>query len=116
MNMKRNVLYILICALLSINCNSNAQTLVKPSDPNITYLGRISFSNPDALKFTYPGVQFHINFQGTSVKMKTKPGSGYFMIELDDIPPFKVHSEDDSEIVDIADGLENGMERDPFGY
>ena len=111
MNTKKAFLFSLLLLASMTLSDSKAQTFIKPSNPNITYLGRISFSDPNALRFTYPGVQFHINFEGTSVKMKTKPGSGYFMIELDDFEPYKVHSEDSLDIVDIASGLENKMHR-----
>jgi hypothetical protein len=106
-------LFVFFALLLSLNVSTIvvAQTFIKPTDPNITYLGRISFENPEALKFTYPGIQFHINFQGTSVSMVTKPGSGYFMIELDNLEPYKVHSCDSTDIVKIAEGLDNTMHR-----
>ncbi len=108
--MKKNVFHV-IAYLLLLTSTVTAQTFIKPTHPNITYLGRISFQNPEILRFTYPGIQFHINFEGTYVAMKTKPGSGYFMIELDDMPPFKVHSPESSETVEIAKGLQDGMHR-----
>ena len=65
-------------------------TWIKPSDENIQYVGRINFQNPDAPSFTYPGVQINARFEGTSLKMKAKPMSGYFMVQIDGSSPYKV--------------------------
>ena len=32
-------------------------TVIKPSNPDIVYTGRISFTNPDRPAWNYPGVQ-----------------------------------------------------------
>ena len=50
-------------------------TFIKPSNKKIQYVGRISFKNPDAPCFTYPGVQINARFEGTSLKMMAKPMS-----------------------------------------
>ena len=64
--------------------------IIKPSDKNIQYVGRISFENPDSPVFTYPGIQINARFEGTSLKMMAKPMSGYFMAQIDNGKPFKV--------------------------
>ncbi|MBR3472067.1 MAG: lipase [Prevotella sp.] len=79
-----------------------AQTFIPADDPNLSYIGRTSHRNPKAVAFTYPGIQIRAVFQGSSVAMKTKPGSGFFMIELDDQAPFKVESTKEDSIVRIA--------------
>lgn len=83
-----------------------AGTVVKPSNKRIQYVGRISFKDPDAPTFTYPGVQINARFEGTSLKMMAKPMSGYFMAQIDDCVPFKVgfNSPNDS-IVTLAVAL-----------
>lgn len=85
-------------------------TVILPSDPNIDYLGRISFANPDAPRFTYPGVSISALFEGTSLNMMAKPMSGYFMVRIDNNDPFKIAfaSEQDS-IITLASKLPNGM-------
>ena len=65
-------------------------SVVKASDPKIVYTGRISFANPDAPAFSYPGTQIIACFEGTSLKMWAKPMSGYFMAQIDNAEPFKV--------------------------
>ena len=83
-------------------------TWIAPSDSCIQYVGRISFQNPDAPVFTYPGVQINARFEGTSLKMKAKPMSGYFMVQIDGCEPYKVsfNAPKDS-IVTLATALRN---------
>ncbi len=65
-------------------------TIVSPADPNIQYTGRISFANPERPAWNFPGIQIIAAFEGTSLKMMAKPGSGYFMARIDGAEPFKV--------------------------
>jgi len=93
MNMLKRLLFVPLACFLG---NAMAQTLVsdvtwiKPSDENIQYVGRIDFRNPDAPAFTYLGTQINARFEGTSLKMKAKPMSGYFMVQIDGSQPYKV--------------------------
>lgn len=64
--------------------------IVKPTDTHIQYVGRISFLNPERPAWNYPGVQINAAFEGTSAKLICKPGSGYFMAQIDEAEPFKV--------------------------
>ena len=84
-------------------------TFVSPTDQHIQYTGRISFTNPERPAFNYPGVQIIAAFEGTSLKMVAKPGSGYFMTQIDQAEPFKVafRGERDS-VVTLATALPNG--------
>lgn len=65
-------------------------TFVSPADKHILYAGRISFTNPERPAWNYPGVQIVAAFEGTSLKMMAKPGSGYFVAQIDGAEPFKV--------------------------
>lgn len=78
-----------------------------PSDERLKYVGRFSFQSPDAPSMGYSGAQIYANFTGTSVSMLMKPGSGYFMVTLDDREPFKVISQKDS-LIALADHLPDG--------
>ena len=99
-------------ALLSASCflpfSANAEKRIKPSDPRIAYIGRVSLSNPEKAVFTYPGIQMLADFTGTSAKVQTKPGSGYFMVEIDDMEPFKVYSSDSNSTLVLAENLPDG--------
>ncbi len=65
-------------------------SVITPSDKHIQYIGRISFANPERPAFNLPGIQIIAVFEGTSLKMMAKPGSGYFMAQIDKAAPFKV--------------------------
>ena len=67
----------------------NDETIIKPTDKNIQYIGRIG-GNPERPMFTYPGVQIRSGFTGTTLKMLVKPNSGYFMVQIDENEAFKV--------------------------
>ena len=84
-------------------------SVVKASDPNIVYTGRISFADSNAPTFTYPGTQIMACFEGTSLKMWAKPMSGYFMAQIDNAEPFKVsfNAPRDS-VVTLATALADG--------
>ena len=84
-------------------------TWVKPTDPQIQYVGRVSFKNPEAPCFTYPGVQIRAAFEGTSLRMVAKPNSGYFMVQIDEAQPFKVaFTSPKDSIVSLATALPKG--------
>ena len=84
-------------------------TFISPSNPQIRYMGRISFTNPERPAFNYPGIQIIAAFEGTSLKLLAKPGSGYFMAQIDQAEPFKVafRGERDS-VVSLATALPDG--------
>ena len=63
---------------------------ISPADSHIQYTGRISFANPERPAFNFPGIQIVASFEGSSIKMLAKPGSGYFMAQIDNAEPFKV--------------------------
>jgi len=84
-------------------------TVIRPTDTNIQYVGRICFDNPERPRFTFPGTQINVCFTGTSIKLWGKPHSGYYMAKVDDAQPFKVSlmGECDS-VVTIAAALPQG--------
>lgn len=107
--MKIKTLSLLILVSLFITCSpSQAYKRIKPSDPNIAYIGRVSLTDPEKAVFTYPGIQLRANFTGTSAKLQAKPGSGYFMVEIDDLEPYKVQSKKTDSTVVLAVNLPEG--------
>lgn len=76
--------------LAAFSLNASAQTVVKPSDKNIQYIGRVNFKNPESPAWNYTGTTIRVNFSGTSLKMICKPESGYFMAKIDKSEAFKV--------------------------
>ena len=100
--------------LLPYECQS--QHLVPADDPHIVYTGRCSHSTPGAVAWNWPGLQIDAAFTGTSLKMKTSLGSGYYMVVLDDVQPYKVESTKESDLVTIATGLSDGSHRVTITY
>ena len=111
--MKRRLLSTL-AILMSIAINASTTlplqgTVIKPTNPDIQYVGRICFDNPERPRFTFPGTQINACFTGTSLKLWVKPKSGYFMAQIDQTAPFKVAvmGERDS-VITLATALPQG--------
>jgi len=83
--------------------------VIPASHPNIAYIGRVSFADPESPCFNYPGVEIRAVFEGTSLGMMVKKNSGYFMVTIDNGEPFKVESGKNNSIVTLADDLSEGM-------
>ena len=82
---------LLFIALVALATNAVAgDNVFSPADTHIQYVGRISFQNPERPRFSYPGTQINVAFEGTTLRMKCKPGSGYFMARVDEAEPFKI--------------------------
>lgn len=84
---------------------------ISSDDSHIVYMGRISRSTPHIVRFTYPGVSILANFEGTSLQMKAKPGSGAFMVEVDDELPYRINFTENDSILTLAEGLPEGIHR-----
>lgn len=98
-----------ILLTMFLTCQAEKPVHVLATNPNIAYIGRVSFKNPESPCFTYPGVQIRALFQGTSLKMKVKPNSGYFMVEIDNREPFKVASLENDSIIELAAQLSDSV-------
>lgn len=112
----KNKIFSIVCTLLMTITTSAATTLpikgtiISPTNPNICYVGRISFKNPERPMFNWPGIQIIARFEGTSLRMIAKPKSGYFVCTIDNAEPFKVsfNAPRDS-VVTLATALQNGI-------
>ena len=93
-----------------------ACTSMSADDAHIVYMGRISHRIPKAVTFTYPGVSIFVNFEGTSLRMKAKPGSGDFMVEIDDQLPYRISFTKDDSVLTLAEGLPEGVHRARIMY
>lgn len=82
---------------------------ISSDDSRIVYMGRISRSIPHVVRFTYPGVSILADFEGTSLQMKAKPGSGAFMVEVDDELPYRINFAENDSILTLAEGLPEGI-------
>lgn len=98
-----------ILLTLFLACQAEGPVHIPASNPAIAYIGRVSFKNPESPCFTYPGVQIRALFEGSSLKMKVKPNSGYFMVEIDNGEPFKVASLENDSIIELASQLSGAV-------
>ena len=96
---------------------ASATTFIPATDSAFAYVGRISWeATPGCATWTYPGIQVHAVFTGTSASMKTNPDCGYFMVEVDDREPRKVKVEKGQTITPLAKGLGDGAHRLTLTY
>ena len=82
---------------------------VSPTNEKIQYTGRVNFSNPERVRFVYPGVQIAANFEGTGLAMKAKPGSGYFVVAVDNLPVRKIYFSPADSVITLASGLPTAL-------
>lgn len=100
-----------ISIFIMLLCTTNvmAQTkFIGAENPNIRYIGRINSSNKFAPMMAYPGSSIQACFTGTSISMKMKPNSGYFMVGIDNENYHKIHFTERDSIIRIAKGLKDG--------
>ncbi len=105
-------LLIVICANMAMGSTTLPikGNIIPASDPNIQYVGRISFKNPESPLFTYPGVQINARFEGTSLRLHFKPESGYFMVSIDGCEAFKVgFTAKEDSVATVAVALPHGV-------
>ncbi len=104
--MRKNI--ILLSLAIVFSCVAWAQEVFVPaSNKNIVYSGRVNHSNPQSPAFVYPGTSIKANFSGSSIKMKAKPGSGFFMVSIDAQEPQKICFTKTDSILTLAQGLPN---------
>ena len=96
---------------VSAETRQNDKVFISSDDSHIVYMGRISRTVPHMVRFTYPGVSIFANFEGTSLQMKVKPGSGAFMVEIDDELPYRINYS-----ITCGYGVESENPKDPFTY
>ena len=89
--------------------------LILPSNPNISYMGRIDFTNPDKPLFAYPNVTIQAKFQGTSLEMYLNHYNGsdfsdnYFVSVVDGEAPVKFLVTNGQKKYTIAKDLTDGI-------
>ena len=107
-----------LALLLVMAClTTSASSFISATDSAYTYVGRISWeANPGCATWTYPGVQVHAVFTGTSASMETNSDCGYFMVEVDNHEPRKIKVEKNQTITPLVKGLGDGAHRLTLTY
>lgn len=117
-NMKKKLLCLvgLLCLFGSF-CPVMSEEVFVPFDNQcIVYVGRVSRTTPESIRFTYPGVSICTEFEGTSLKMKTNPASGAYMVEIDNLHPYRIQIGKNDSIITLAEGLPAGVHRVKLMY
>lgn len=105
----KKLLFVMMLAVASINCVAQQPGKVVSADnANIHYTGRFNFKNKKAPRMVYPGSTIETNFTGTSIRMKAKPNSGYFMVTIDNDNPIKVNFAKNDSVMTLIKGLKKG--------
>ena len=104
------------CTSVFAGLQDAGRVFIPADDARIVYMGRISHRIPQAVTFTYPGVSIYADFEGTSLQMKAKPGSGDFMVEIDDHLPYRISFTKNDSILALAEGLPAGIHRARIMY
>lgn len=61
---------------------TTAETIIKPNDPTIQYMGRVDRSLPGKVRFDWPGITIGMQFSGTSCQA-ILTGVGCFSVYID---------------------------------
>lgn len=101
----------LLLGLLLQSTSIWAYSFVSALDNRIKYVGRVTMASGKYVRMSYPGTQIHAVFSGTSLRMKMKPNSGYYMVEMDALPPFKVQCPEKDSVMCVSDSLAQGEHR-----
>lgn len=97
-----------VIAFIAIGCTGSGTVEIPANHPDILYMGRIHWGDSLAPQFTYPGTTAMLNFEGSSISMKARPGSGQFMVEVDTREPFKINFTPTDSLILLADSLADG--------
>ena len=96
---------LLLLALLALVAGAAP---VAPTDSAVLWVGRTAVTPEGAVKFNYPGVTARLRFEGPTLGMLTSPGSGYFVVEVDEQPARKVFYGPADSFQLLAEGLGDG--------
>ena len=94
---------------------SKATHFTLPGDPNIRYMGRIDFSNPDKPLFAFPNVTIKTKFKGTTLNLLLKDYNGsdfsdnYFQSITDGGTPVKFLVNSVQQTYPVAKDLSDGI-------
>lgn len=82
-----------------------ANTVTPASDPAIRYMGRIHWDENGNGSFTFPGTSALFKFKGTELAMATSPGSGKFIVEIDNGEPVTTVFTKTDSVMTLAENL-----------
>ena len=94
---------VMLCS--SCKKQSESVTIVPANNPDINYMGRIHWDDDGTGAFNYPGTSALLRFKGTGIGMETSPGSGKFVVEIDNEKPVTVTFSPTDSLLMLAENL-----------
>ncbi|MDE5882380.1 MAG: lipase [Muribaculaceae bacterium] len=86
-----------------------SNTRIPANHPDIAYMGRIHWDDKGHGMFNYPGTTALLRFKGTALDMETSPGSGKFIVEIDNGAPQQIVYTSSDSLLTIAKNLSNTL-------
>ncbi|NYE59170.1 lysophospholipase L1-like esterase [Duganella sp. 1224] len=79
------------------------------SDPHVTIMGRTQLAERGAVRFSYPGVTFYVNFEGTRLSANAEASGAFSYLDvIVDGAARKVHLAEGRQTLALAEGLAPG--------
>ena len=82
--------------------------IIDADNPNIQYVGRFDFRNPDSVVFDWAGVYIRANFTGTSCAVRLKDSTDEYAVTIDDHAP-RLLTMDSSDVYTVATGRSDSI-------
>ena len=87
---------------------------IPPSHPDIRYAGRIDCGNPDALRFSHPGISIRVRFEGRFLAVLlddfgVEEYPNYYNVVVDDNAPVVLKVSPDQQKYVLAEDLPQGI-------
>jgi lysophospholipase L1-like esterase len=117
--MKKNLIYRLLAGLAIIILLPSCSTIITTKDqgspgfinadnPNIQYIGRFDFSNPQRVNFDWPGVYIHAKFEGTSCSIRLNDHKNEYAVIVDSRAP-RILTTDSSTVYKVVSDLADSI-------
>lgn len=101
------IMGVIISSMLLASCKEQSESvsIIPANNPDINYMGRIHWNDNGSGAFNYPGTSALLRFKGTGIGMETSPGSGKFVVEVDNEKPMTVTFSPTDSLLMLAENL-----------
>lgn len=107
--MRNLILFLAVSfSFMTAHADYGTSGFIAADHPDIVFMGRNLVTPAHARAFNFPGATALVEFTGHSLDMYTSPGSGYFMVEVDAMEPYKVRFAEGDSIKTLAANLGDG--------
>lgn len=117
MTTKSTLLFSLVLSTVLFSCSQKeSEQIIPANDPHINYMGRIYWDENGHGNFNYPGTSAILKFKGTGISMATSPGSGKFIVEIDNQEPKTIMYTSTDSILTLAENLKDSIHNARITY